>query len=819
MLKHNLRCCVAVAVAAALFSARGVTALDLVRQGRPVATIVLSGEALPSEQSAAAALARYVKIATGAALQTVTDRDVPPGTLISVGRTKLAARAGITAEGLQGDGYRIAVRPGFSAMVAGGAAAAVAEPGVLFLLGRDQARTARAFPGCGANGTWRGTLQLLERLGFRWLQPTAKGFFAPELQNLSVPDDLAVTVNPQFLTAIGRMVGLGDWSVVHGFHSAVNLYSQGGHTWCTFVPATYWETHPEYFRMSGGKRIKPEGDNYFLCPSNPAVQALLAEGIRKKFDEGYDWVQLGQSDGYRPCECPACKALDKPGECHEQVQIPHYNVIRMLQATHPHQTVHLLLYGPTTRPSASIDRYPANVIGELAMTGAMAEAFLAPRIVTNRDLLDLGHEAGLRAWSQRIPAGLTVYVYYFGTYHAAGLAPKCSPRRMAEEIRRLCRFHVRGIYFCGGGENWGGEGPAYYTVARLMNDPSLDWQVLLDEYCHLSFGLAADTMRQYYELLYRQLDNGPFDFPDGMTLMLALYPLPVLHEMDALLAKARAEALGNDRAGGWLRLVELSHRHLAGIARAYHAYRRSLERPSRDEFERVENLVLDYRGLAADVQNMNLVDPDFVRDYFPSWQVWEREVAGNGGVGPQKLGPPFTWDFQLLKKENWLPGNVYNGGFEAASADGKLPAGWNAFPAAADACRLDDAVARSGRRSLHVAPLAGRDDPMVEQRVPRCFKAGQKLRFSCYVKTRDLKGWVLLVAQAPAPSADTQPHYFSARLSGSHDWTRLSVAFPVRAGFGEARFEIRVGGTAGEAWFDDAALEEVPEQAADKKTP
>jgi hypothetical protein len=802
-----------------LFSVRGAAALDLVRGGRPVATIVVSGEALPAEQSAAAALARYVKIATGAALETVTDRDVPAGTLISVGRTKLAARAGITAEGLQGDGYRIVVRPGFSAAVAGGAPAAVAEPGTLFLLGRDQARTAKAFPGCGANGTWRGTLQFLQRLGFRWVQPTEKGFFAPELRNLSVPDDLAVTVNPQFLTAIPRMVGLGDWSVVHGFHSAVNVYSRGGHSWCAFVPATYWEAHPEYFRMSGGKRVKPEGDNYFLCPSNRAVQALLAEGIRKKFDEGYDWVQLGQSDGYQPCECPACKALDKPGECQEQVQIPHYNVIRMLQATHPDHMVHLLLYGPTARPSAYIDRYPPNVIGELAVSGLMAEAFLAPRIVTSRELEDLGHEAGLRAWSQRIPSGLTVYVYYFGTYHDVGLAPKCSPRRMAEEIRRLYRFNVRGIYFCGGGESWGSEGPVYYTAARLMNDPSLDGQVLLDEYCRLSFGLAAGTMRQYYELLYRQLDNGPFETPNGMTRMLALYPLPVLDELDALLAKAGAEALGNDRASGWLRLVRLSHRHLAGIARAYHAYRRALERPGRDEFERVKNLVLDYRALAAEIQNMNVVHPDFVRDYFPYWNIWQREVADNGAGGPQKLGAPFTWDFQLLERENWLPGNVCNPGFEQASADGKLPAGWTAFSAAAGCCSLDDTVAHSGRRSLHVASPAGKCDQMVEQRVPRCFKAGQKLRFSCYVKTRDLKGWALLAAQASTPSGDRQPYYFSAQLSGSQDWTRLSVVFPGREGLGEARFEIRVGGTAGEAWFDDVALEEVPAEAADKKTP
>ena len=666
------RLCAAAAVAVVLLAANAGNGLDLVRRGQPVATIVVPREALPSEQAAAAVLTRYLKIATGAELKTVTDLIPPPGTLISVGRTRLAEKAGITPEGLQGDGYRIVVRPEFSAMVAGGPrgvpageSRGVAEPGIVFLLGRDAARTAKLLGGCQIQGSCRAAFGLLERLGFRWVQPTAKGFFAPEVQTVSVPDDLAVTFNPQFLFAHPRLVGLGDWSIVHGFRTTANLYSRGGHTWCTFVPATYWDTHPEYFRMSGGKRIKPEGDNYFLCPSNPEVQKLLAEAIRKKFDEGYEWVQLGQSDGYRPCECPACRALDKPGEFREQVHIPHYNVIRMLQATHPDHFVHLLLYEPTVKPSARIDRYPANVIGEVGLTERLAAAFLAPGAI-DRARLAAGHEAGLRAWAQRIPSGLTVYAYYFGLYHDPGLAPKSTPRRMADEIRSLYRCNVKGIYFCGGGESWGSEGPAYYAVARLMNDPSLDSEGLLDEYCRLSFGLAAGTMKKYYDLLYQRLDNDRYGAPDAVTYMLGLYPLPVLDEMDALLAKARAEALDSPRAGGWLRLVELSHRQLSGIARAGHAYRAYQQRPTREGFERLKGLVLGYRALAAEIHDLRRADPAFVADYFPNWQIWDQQIDSNGGDPKLKLGVPFTWDFQALEKDGSLPGTLRKAGDKQA---------------------------------------------------------------------------------------------------------------------------------------------------------
>ncbi|MDP6355790.1 MAG: hypothetical protein QF473_11835, partial [Planctomycetota bacterium] len=72
-----------------------------------------------------------------------------------------------------------------------------------------------------------------------------------------VPDDLDLSHNPPFTYVVGRMYKWNDWSMANNFRSAVRMYTRGGHTWVEFVPKSLWDKHPEYFRLQGGKRIKP----------------------------------------------------------------------------------------------------------------------------------------------------------------------------------------------------------------------------------------------------------------------------------------------------------------------------------------------------------------------------------------------------------------------------------------------------------------------------------------------------------------------------------------------------------------------------------
>jgi hypothetical protein len=148
-----------------LASSAKLFALDLIREGHAVSTIVVPAQASPLEKQAAQTLAKYLKMAAGAEPAVLAEAPDLPGTLLSLGKTRMAKAAGISVEGLKYDGYRIAVKGGR-----------------LFLLGRD---TDLVDNYSGARGSLRVVFGLLERLGFRWLQPTPMGTYVPDLKTAS----------------------------------------------------------------------------------------------------------------------------------------------------------------------------------------------------------------------------------------------------------------------------------------------------------------------------------------------------------------------------------------------------------------------------------------------------------------------------------------------------------------------------------------------------------------------------------------------------------------------------------------------------------
>lgn len=815
---------------AGLLIASAAQAFDLVKDGKPVATIVLPDTAHESEVKAAQVLTNYIRQASGAEIKIVKESEKPAGAIISVGATRMANDAGVTVKDIQSDGYRLTIKQWLEWLGVrffGTAPASLqydgyrltVKQGVLYVLGRDTPRLPKQRVDMGAQGTWRAALGLLEKFGFRWVLPTPMGVRVPQLSTISVPDDLDLTYNPLFIYAIGRMTGLGDWSMANGFRSSVMIYTEGGHTWCTFVSSNLWETHPEYFQMRGGKRVKPEGNGYFLCPSNPDVQKLLADGLRAKFDAGFDLVQLGQSDGYRPCECEVCKALDEPGEIQEQVHVPHYNVIKMVFQTHPKKLVHMLIYPPTNKPSKKVKEYPPNVLPEVCLTWTTAQAF-AGKDDFDRAKLVRGHEEALKFWSSKMPGGLTVYVYYFGLYHAVGYAPKKSPRMIAEEIRLLIKNNVKGIYFCGAGENWGAEGPSYYVAGRIMIDPKADVDALVDEYCECAFGKAGKTMRKYYDLLFSCVEAAPFSSKSDREAFLATYSSGTLDKLEAMLNQARAEAAGDQRALGWLRLADISFRQFALITRTYRLYDSYLDDPTPESFEKIRAVVLAYRAMCDEVLNMNKNEPAFVRDFFPYWGTWGK-VKDNGGMGGANLKVPFAWDFDDYAKTKSLPGGTLNGGFESTNIERTQPRDWHIHPQVGpDKIFLDTQTKHSGESSLYIN--LNSDDGKSKshvfyQHVPRRYKAGKSFTYSCWVKTKDLKGSAYVaVMRYPVIESDPKRLISSEKiLKGTNDWTLLSVTFPVREGMVETSVRCHVDGASGEVWFDDANFEEAAAKPAE----
>ena len=612
--------------------------LALVKNGRAVSTIVvprISTERMkfiiqqdpdnpvsyPKDPDgwttqAALWLQEYIRKATGAELKIVSEDKRPKGTIISVGHTRLAAKAGVDARDLKYDGCKNVVKKN-----------------VLYLLGRDNERPMELV---GPHGTCRAVLMFLEdHCGVRWFLPTPEGEIIPPARDISAPRDLAKSFVPAFAYDDGRAAyspgfhaptGGTPASIINNNRMGIPALA-GTHTYYYAVPSGigpykdrgggkgYFKDHPEYFAMINGKRTGgAEGNS--LCSTNPGVKKLLVRWIQERFDEGFEWVSLGQEDGYIRCECPECEKLDnwRSGAGREapaeRLFLLHKAVIDELAKSHPDKKVILLCYAPTAWPSKKIDYFGDNCI--LQLTNLSSEV--------------------IKAWRGKA-AGMPGYlICLFNIQTPMGVDIHATQREIAEKIRYLHKSGFVGLsIFAEAG--WGFQGPVFYTLGKMMGDPSLDYKVLMEDYCRGLYGQAAYTMLDFLNLLYarhEQVMPLPVeDFGDSYieaTLKsgtrasrwlttndryLLLYPPDFLDRLEELLQKAETEA-DTERARGWVRLTRDDFDFAKLLTHALVSYRAYQAHPTKENW-----LGLEGRVEAFDAYRTKIIN--YPKDYSDRW--------------------------------------------------------------------------------------------------------------------------------------------------------------------------------------------------------
>lgn len=574
----------------AALSASTAAGLDLVREGQGTATIVIPADPTYWEKAAAAWVQEYVERATGAHLHILPESGAPKGTLISVGHTEIARAAGIHTDDLKYDGCKLLVRGN-----------------VLFLLGRDTGGVAGSgaqdappnpkYPQLlGARGTCRAAAKFLEDvLGVRWFVPSADGERVPATKDLAVPGNLDVSFSPAFAFSHGRYIyGLGPAGLANNFRTSIKVKSYGGHSYYAWVPAKqHFANHPEYFALINGKRT---GSGNHLCTTHPEVRQLLKQGLFAAFEEGYDWVSVSQTDGYRRCQCPACEALDSyrgyilPGEvvlspewtrrlmaypC-ERLHLTHKWLIDEAAKQYPQKKVHLIVYCPTATPSRKFDDYGDNVILEIANNA-------------NPDLVE--------RWKGKA-AGMTAYVCWYDTTESYGWDQGDTPSQVARRLRYLHDHGCVGMYWGGLGENWGFFGPSFYVIARMLGDPDLDPAQLVAEYCEGLYGAAAEPMKTFFqrlwarfEALHPALTNYPhligLAFDD---MQITRYPPAFLAELERLLHAAEAQADG-DRSKNFIRVTRDQFDYNKLLTDAFLAYRSYQAAPTAESWAQTRRAV------------------------------------------------------------------------------------------------------------------------------------------------------------------------------------------------------------------------------------
>jgi hypothetical protein len=413
--------------------------------------IVIPDAATPQEKHAAQDLQAHLAQITSERLPVVTDRAVGDKTPIIVGGSALLPKLGIAAD--------------------------------LDSLGEEGIHIATAGPALALLGNRRGVLYacytfLEDYLNCRWLTPDCTvlprtgAFDIPEIDRRYLPPlEYRATDYPNSRDA--------DWAV-----------------------RTYFADHPEYYSEIDGKRVGP--DRSQLCLTNPDVLRIATESVRRwirESPEAYIY-SVSQNDWENYCQCAECTALvEKEGG--QIGPILHFvNAIADdIAKDHPDKTIDTLAYWYSRKPPKHVRPRP-NVVVRLCTIEC---CFIHP---LESDPYNASFVDDIEQWSH-ISNRLWIWDYVINYAHS--IQPFPNLYVLKPNINFFIRNGVTGIYEEANYYSPGGELAELrtYIMAKTLWDPSYDTDRAIDDFLPGYYGQAAGPIRDYLDLLHREVPATP----------------------------------------------------------------------------------------------------------------------------------------------------------------------------------------------------------------------------------------------------------------------------------------------------------------------
>lgn len=530
------------------------------------------------------------------------------------------------------------------------------KDGCVYLFGKD-------YPGrAGNNVLWRhcvlptmraATRFLGDFAGVKFLLPGRVGREIPRREKIVVPDGIRSDEHPKQIYGSGGCYNKDVlWYYAHGYWPSGAFKSYGGHSYPAACPREkYYETHPEYFALFGGKRVA-HASNPSLCVSNPSVQDLILAELIRNFDEGATACQLAQQDGFKPCECENCRALYGTGDdWREKLWLLHRDIAARAEKLRPGKIVHIISYGPTARPPKTFKKFPSNVMIELCSYS----------------------EESFREWKEyEVPHGFTIYIYEWGNYIVPGFVARRSFARLVELTKRWRDNNVKGIFRCGSGECPGCEGPILWVFNHLIENPEASPEALLSEYVEAAFGPAADQMRRFYLEQDRRLryfdilqDGFPVKRGDLWQLRvkpeeahLLFFPRESVQLREEALTRAETTPGLTAKQKKRLELVRVEFDYAKALGRIAPLYRAYQECPSKALFEPLAGALLARKAVLDGIyKGQRYPQPLEGWPELPLFRGDTRRsiIDMNARLGAT-MGSPLTWDVDYMRKNGILPG-------------------------------------------------------------------------------------------------------------------------------------------------------------------
>jgi len=545
----------------------------------------------------------------------ITRAPTPSRVSLFLGRNEWSEAAGVTTNGLKRDGFRIRS----------------AKQGV-FVAGMDDV-VVNAHRNRQRGGIWFqnferatafGVYDFLERFaGVRFYFPGELGTVVPKTGRIEVPptDIVEAPANTvrrytiyesscPYFEGENRdelrhpMKTLNWWRTRMETEYMPCCHGQN----CFKYMERFAKSHPEYFALlEDGRRHNSPDITYpghpgqmchtsaiweeiyqdvksYLSGEDASIRRIPAYNPRPSADgkTKYAWgvncqrreiVDVMPQDGMIKCACERCRAVwEKAPEIGWASDLIWGNTVRLanrLKAEGVKGRVSMMAYSKYRRvPDFP---FPDNVEVMVAERGPWTENDARGRA---REL------AEVRAWHDKIGRKVTLWTYANKPSTLPDV-PNCTPKAVARYYQQLAPF-IYGSFLQDSSDRWLSQYLARYVFGKVMWNPSVDVEALLDEHHRLMFGPAAPEMKSFFEeleIIYltrvagRTIDTalGPqSETPNPYELFVRIYSPKTLDALESVLDAAAGKVAGGSLEARRIALVRREmFDPIAGRARQY----------------------------------------------------------------------------------------------------------------------------------------------------------------------------------------------------------------------------------------------------------
>lgn len=277
-------------------------------------------------------------------------------------------------------------------------------------------------------------------------------------------------------------------------------------------PKEYFDTHPEYFSLIDGKRVKEHTE---LCLSNPDVFKLSLEKLRSWIinNPECDIFSVAQDEwmGHfikMACECENCKKIDEENNSQSGSIITFVNKLaKEIKKEFPNKLIHTFAYQYSRKTPTKVIPND-NVIVRLCNIECSWSRSIEESAQKNKDSESAKFYQDLINWSK---TAKRLYIWDYAVNFRNYLLPFPNFKTMEKNIALYKKMNVKGVLMQGNFSYGGGgyfDELKSYVISRLLRDDTEPLEFLIKEFCDAYYGEnASPYIIEYLNLWEEQVKD------------------------------------------------------------------------------------------------------------------------------------------------------------------------------------------------------------------------------------------------------------------------------------------------------------------------